>query len=103
MGISILLCLVVIYHYVCCDDEYIFNSTAFIALISIVSLLICRFIAGLHPLIDIVNPASNSMYATNILISGDVESWYGLNIVGTLLFVLLMIITMQSFIAKKKF
>lgn len=80
-----------------------FNSTAFIALISIVSLLICRFIAGLHPLIDIVNPASNSMYATNILMSGDVEPWYGLNIVGTLLFVLLMITTMQSFIAKKKF
>ncbi|MEB2301730.1 ABC transporter permease [Lysinibacillus xylanilyticus] len=80
-----------------------FNSPAFIALISIVVLLICRFIAGLHPLLDIVNPASNSTYATNILMSGDVGSWVGINIVVTLLLVVLMIITMQSFIAKKKF
>lgn len=80
-----------------------FKSTAFIALISIVSLLICRFITGLHPVIDVVNPASNSMYATNILMSGDMGSWYGINIVVTLLLVLLMIVTMQSFIAKKKF
>jgi len=80
-----------------------FNSPAFIALISIVVLLMCRFIAGIHPFIDVVNPASNSMYATNILMSGDVGSWYGINIVVTLLLVLLMIITMQSFIAKKKF
>ncbi len=80
-----------------------FNSPAFIALISIVSLLICRFIAGLHPFIDIINPASNSMYATNMLMSGDVDSWVGINIVVTLLLVVLMMITMQSFIAKKKF
>lgn len=80
-----------------------FNSPAFIALISIVSLLICRFIAGLHPLIDVVNPASNSMYATNILMSGDVGSWVGINIIVTLLLVVLMVITMQGFIAKKKF
>lgn len=80
-----------------------FNSPAFIALISIVVLLICRFIAGLHPFIDVVNPASNSLYATNILMSGEVGSWYGINIVVTLLLVLLMMITMQSFIAKKKF
>lgn len=80
-----------------------FNSPAFIALISIVVLFICRLIAGLHPFIDVVNPASNSMYATNILMSGDVGSWGGINIVVTLLLVVLMIITMQSFIAKKKF
>ena len=80
-----------------------FNSPAFIALISIVVLLICRFLAGLHPFIDVVNPASNSLYATNILMTGEMGNWYGINIVVTLLLVLLMIMTMQSFIAKKKF
>ncbi len=80
-----------------------FNSSAFIALISIVVLLICRFCAGLHPFIDVVNPASNSMYATNILMTGDMKAWYGFNVVVTLLLVLLMIVTMHKFIAKKKF
>ncbi|MFJ7731224.1 ABC transporter permease [Lysinibacillus sp. NPDC097231] len=80
-----------------------FNSLAFIALISIVVLLICRFCAGLHPFIDVVNPASNSVYATNILMTGDMKAWYGFSIAVTLLLVLLMIVIMYNFIAKKKF
>lgn len=80
-----------------------FTSPAFIALISIVVLLICRFTAGLHPFLDIINPASNSLYATNILMTGEVGTRYGINVVVTLLLVGLMIMTMQSFIAKKKF
>ncbi|MEX3744221.1 ABC transporter permease [Lysinibacillus xylanilyticus] len=80
-----------------------FTSPAFIALISIVVLLISRFTAGLHPFLDVMNPASNSLYATNILMTGEVGTWYGINVIVTLLLVLLMIMTMQSFIAKKKF
>lgn len=80
-----------------------FTSPAFIALISIVVLLICRFTAGLHPFLDVINPASNSLSATNILMTGEVGTWYGINVVVTLLLVLLMIMTMQRFIAKKKF
>lgn len=80
-----------------------FTSPAFIALISIVVLLICRFTAGLHPFLDVINPASSSLYATNILMTGEVGTWYGINVVVTLLLVGLMIMTMQSFIAKKKF
>jgi len=80
-----------------------FNSPAFIALISIVILLVCRFIAGLHPFIDAVNPASNSLSAANILMTGNLEARYGIHIIVTLLLVLLMITTMHGFIAKKKF
>lgn len=79
-----------------------FKSPAFIALISVVVLLICRFLAGLHPFIDIINPASNSLFATNILMTGNIDKWYGIHSVVTLLLVLLMMVMMQSYIAKKK-
>lgn len=80
-----------------------FKSPAVIALISIVVLLVCRFIAGLHPFIDAVNPASNSLSAANILMKGNLEVGDGIHIIVTLLLVLLMITTMHGFIAKKKF
>jgi len=80
-----------------------FKSPAVIALISIVVLLVCRFIAGLHPFIDAVNPASNSLSAANILMTGNLGAGYGIHIIVTLLLVLLMITTMHGFIAKKKF
>lgn len=80
-----------------------FNSSPFIALISIGVLFICRFCAGVHPFLDVLNPASNSLYATTILVTGDVETWYSFTIVVTLLLVLLMMIIMHHFIAKKKF
>jgi len=80
-----------------------FKSPAVIALISIVVLLVCRFIAGLHPFIDAVNPASNSLSAANILMTGNLEVGDGIHIIVTLLLVLLMITTMHGFIAKKKF
>ncbi|WP_155590481.1 ABC transporter permease [Lysinibacillus cavernae] len=80
-----------------------FNNSAFIALISIVVLFVCRFCAGLHPLIDVINPASNSLYATSILLTGEVEFLYCFNIIVTGLLVLLMVAIMHNFIAKKKF
>jgi len=80
-----------------------FNSSAFIALVSIVVLFICRFIAGLHPFLDVVNPASNSLHATIVLMSGDMKAWYGIHIAVTMLLVIWMIATMHHFIAKKKF
>ncbi|MFI2129487.1 ABC transporter permease [Lysinibacillus fusiformis] len=80
-----------------------FNSSAFIALASIVVLFICRFIAGLHPLLDVVNPASNSLHATTILMSGNMKAWYGFHSAVTMLLVIWMIAIMRHFIAKRKF
>jgi len=80
-----------------------FNSSPFIALISIGVLFICRFCAGLHPILDVINPASNSLYATTILMTGDVATWYGFNFVVTIILVLFMVVIMHHFIAKKKF
>ncbi len=80
-----------------------FNSSPFIALISISVLFICRFCAGLHPILDVINPASNSLYATTILMTGDVATWYGFNFVVTIILVLFMVVIMHHFIAKKKF
>jgi len=80
-----------------------FNSSPFIALISIGVLFICRFCAGLHPFLDVINPASNSLYATTIIMTGDIEKWYSINIIVTLLLVLFMMAIMHHFIAKKKF
>ncbi|MBH9788073.1 hypothetical protein FE576_22590, partial [Clostridioides difficile] len=72
-----------------------FNSTPFIALISIGVLFICRFCAGLHPFLDVINPASNSLYATTIIMTGDIEKWYSFNIIVTLLLVLFMMAIMH--------
>lgn len=59
----------------------IFNTPGVTALISILTLLAMRMIVGLHPLIDILNPASMSKYAMELLISGNVYT----KVVGTLL------------------
>ncbi|KQL35450.1 ABC transporter permease [Psychrobacillus sp. FJAT-21963] len=80
-----------------------FNSPAFIALLSIVFLLICRFCAGLHPLIDTLNPASMSLRATSILTTGDLGTGWEINIVATLLIIFVMTVMMHFWIGKKKF
>lgn len=80
-----------------------FYSPTVIALVSIVVLLLCRLSAGLHPLLDVVNPASNSLRATSVLISGSMGDWWEINIVTTLFIVLGMLLIMHYWIAKKKF
>ncbi|MFY0516794.1 ABC transporter permease [Lysinibacillus sp. UGB7] len=80
-----------------------FNSPAVIALVSIVALLLCRLIAGLHPVLDIFNPAGFSLRASSVLITGSVGAWWELNLLVTFLVIFGMILTMHYWIAKKKF
>ena len=80
-----------------------FNSPAFIALVGIVVLLLCRLTAGLHPLIGALNPAGVSLRATSVLATGSMGDWWEVNIVVTLLIILGMTLTMHYWIAKKKF
>lgn len=79
------------------------NSPAFIALVGIVVLFICRVIAGLHPLIGALNPAGVSLRATSVLVTGSMGDWWEVNIVATLLLILGMICLMHYWIAHKKF
>lgn len=80
-----------------------FTSPAFIALISIVFLLISRLCAGLNPIIDTFNPASMSLRATSILITGDLGASWTIDIIATLLIIFVMMSIMRYWIAKKKF
>ncbi|MGE7091995.1 ABC transporter permease [Lysinibacillus sp. NPDC048646] len=80
-----------------------FNSQAVIALVSIVVLLLCRLIAGLHPVLDIFNPAGFSLRASSFLMTGSVGAWWEINVIVTLLLIFGMILTMHYWIAKKKF
>lgn len=80
-----------------------FNSPAFIALVGIVVLFLCRMIAGLHPLIGALNPACVSLRATSVLATGSMGDKWEINIVATLLITLGMTLLMHYWIAKKKF
>ncbi|KOS69219.1 membrane protein [Lysinibacillus contaminans] len=80
-----------------------FNSPAFIALVGIVVLLLCRMTAGLHPLIGALNPAGVSLRATSVLATGSMGDWWEVNIIATLLIILGMALIIHYWIAKKKF
>ncbi|QDQ02019.1 ABC transporter permease [Lysinibacillus fusiformis] len=80
-----------------------FNSQAVIALVSIVALLLCRLIAGLHPSISIFNPAGFSLRASSVLMTGSIGAWWEINVIVTFLLIFGMILTMHFWIAKKKF
>lgn len=81
----------------------IFHSQGIIALISIVYLLFCRIIVGLNPAIDYVNPASMSKHATELLITGSVNSNGIINILLTFICILMTLLVTYYWIANKKF
>ncbi|MFJ7951409.1 ABC transporter permease [Lysinibacillus sp. NPDC096418] len=80
-----------------------FNSPAFIALVGIVVLFLCRMVAGLHPLIGALNPAGVSLRASSVLVTDSMGDWWEVNIVVTLLITLGMALIIHYWIAKKKF
>ncbi|WP_431027232.1 ABC transporter permease [Lysinibacillus sp. LZ02] len=80
-----------------------FNSQAFIALVSIVVLLLCRLTAGLHPLLDIINPGSMSVRAISMLMVGSMGEAWLLNMAVTLLIIIGMVQMMHYWIVNKKY
>lgn len=80
----------------------IFNSQAFIALLSIIVLLLCRFTASLHPFLENFTPASSSLRATTMLVTGSPGPGWLMSLVMTLLFVIIMLAITHYWIAKKK-
>lgn len=81
----------------------IFHSQGIIALISIVFLLGCRIIVGLSPVIDILNPAIMSKYATEVLMTGTVISSMIGNVLVASVWIFLTLFVTNYWIANKKF
>ncbi|MEK4486358.1 ABC transporter permease subunit [Psychrobacillus sp. FSL H8-0484] len=79
------------------------NSPGLIALISIAFLIGCRVIVGLSSMIDIVNPASMSKHAMEVLITGSVNPNAIGNLAVTFLCVTLAIFVTNYWISNKKF
>ncbi|WP_071459562.1 ABC transporter permease subunit [Bacillus massilinigeriensis] len=81
----------------------IFNSQGIIALISIVFLLLNRMLVGVHPVLDMLNPAGMSNHAMELLSTGSaVNSLYG-NLLITMLWVLVTLGISYYWITQKKF
>lgn len=81
----------------------IFNGQGVIALISIVSLLIFKMISGLHPLLDLLNPAGMSQQAMGVLITGSINSHLYGNMLITLVWITLTITVSHFWISEKKY
>ncbi|MBK3497243.1 hypothetical protein JFL43_20920 [Viridibacillus sp. YIM B01967] len=81
----------------------VLNSQALIAIVGIITLLICRMLVGLHPMLDAVNPAGMSQHAMNLLISGSIGANLSINLLVTIIWVLLTVIITHYWILQKKF
>lgn len=81
----------------------IFNGQGVIALISIVCLLILKMISGLHPLLDLLNPAGMSQQAMLVLITGSIDSHLYGNMLMTLIWIALTVMISHYWISQKKY
>lgn len=81
----------------------IFNGQGVIALIGIVFLLICRVIIGLHPTLDLLNPAGMSQHAMSLLFTGSIDSGLLGNILISSIWILLTLFVAHFWIGQKKF
>jgi ABC-2 type transport system permease protein len=81
----------------------IFNGQGVIALISIVCLFIFKMISGLHPIIDLLNPAGMSQHAMMVLITGSVDSHLYGNMLITFIWISLTITISHYWISEKKY
>jgi len=81
----------------------IFNGQGIIAMLSIVFLLIIRLICGLHSINGLLNPAGMSQHATELLITGSVDSSLYGNIFITLIWILLTLKISHYWISQKKY
>ncbi len=81
----------------------IFNGQGVIALISIVCLLLLKIISGLHPIIDLVNPAGMSQQAMMVLITGSMDAQLYGNMVITFIWITLTVTISHYWISEKKY
>lgn len=81
----------------------IFNGQGVIALISIVCLLMFKIISGLHPIIDLVNPAGMSQHAVMVLITGSIDSHLYGNMFITFIWITLIVMFSHYWISAKKY
>ncbi|SEG72053.1 ABC transporter permease [Paenibacillus sp. UNC499MF] len=80
----------------------LFNTQSMIALLAIVLLIGFRMLAGISPLIDLINPASMSKLAMEMLINGSVPSGTLAHTLVTLLWILLILLATHHWISSKK-
>lgn len=81
----------------------IFYSQGVIALISIVFLIGCRIIVGLSPITDLINPASMSKQAMEILITESMNLHTTGNMLFTLVWIIVVLLVTSYWISHKKF
>ncbi|TRZ39987.1 hypothetical protein CEQ21_03335 [Niallia circulans] len=81
----------------------LFNGQGIIALISIVILLLCRVIVGINPVIDLINPATMSKHAVEVLTMRTINANLGWNLLITLLLSILVILVSHKWIGLKKY
>ncbi|UED81866.1 ABC transporter permease [Lysinibacillus sp. CD3-6] len=81
----------------------IFNGQGVIALISIVCLLMFKIISGLHPIIDLVNPAGMSQHAVMVLITGSIDSHLYGNMFITFIWITIIVMFSHYWISAKKY
>jgi ABC-2 type transport system permease protein len=81
----------------------IFNGQGVIALISIVCLLIFKLFCGLHPILDLLNPAGMSQHAMMVLITGSVDSYLFGNMIITFIWISITIMISHYWITEKKY
>ncbi len=81
----------------------LFNSQGIIALIAIAVLLISRILVGISPVFDLINPASMSIHAVDVLTSGTINPKLTANLLITLILCFLTMIISKAWISKKKY
>jgi ABC-2 type transport system permease protein len=81
----------------------IFHSQSIIALISIVFLIGCRIIVNINPVIDLLNPASMSKHAMELLIIGSLESNVSIHVLIVFVWISLTFFVTYYWISTKKY
>lgn len=80
----------------------LFNSQSMIALTAIVLLIGSRIMAGISPIVDLINPASMSKLAMELLIAGSMPSREMEHTLVTLVWITLILFVTNYWISGKK-
>ncbi|HZH61214.1 MAG TPA: hypothetical protein VEY70_16955 [Metabacillus sp.] len=81
----------------------IFHSQGIIALISIIFLIGCKIIVQLNPVIELLNPASMSVHAIEVLMTGSVGSNIIFHLLVTLGWIFIIFFVTYYWISTKKY
>jgi len=81
----------------------LFNSQGIIALIAIIVLLVGRMLVGISPVLNLINPATMSTHAAEVLITGIINPKLTANVLITLILSFLAMMISKDWISKKKY